>query len=419
MTIDDEGERMSELDEESKAKLKDMIRRLHAGESPAALKDEFREVLDDVGPEQISRLEEELIAEGMPREEMRRLCDVHLMVFRETLESGGRLAPPWHPIGVLTDEHEAFLGFMSEMRSIVDGLGPAADTDATGAMGMLLDLRRRLADGENHYVREENVLFPYLERHGVTEPPKIMWMDHDQIRAAKKGLFEVIDGLGERPGPDMVGALRRKVEGLADLMEAHFYKENNILFPTALSLISPDEWAAIRREFDDLGYSCVVPGPMEGTGTAPATPAEAGAGGESPDAKGDMIPLDTGPLTLRELESIMNTLPVDISFVDRDDIVRYFNDAPDRIFPRTRAVIGRTVQNCHPQKSLHLVERILREMERGERDEAEFWIQMGGRFVHIRYLAVRDRSGEYLGCLEVTQDISHLREIEGEKRLLA
>ncbi|HID73680.1 MAG TPA: DUF438 domain-containing protein, partial [Thermoplasmata archaeon] len=99
--------------------------------------------------------------------------------------------------------------------------------------------------------------------------------------------------------------------------------------------------------------------------------------------------------------------------------VRYFNDAPDRIFPRTRAVIGRTVQNCHPQKSLHLVERILREMERGERDEAEFWIQMGGRFVHIRYLAVRDRSGEYLGCLEVTQDISHLREIEGEKRLLA
>lgn len=130
------------------------------------------------------------------------------------------------------------------------------------------------------------------------------------------------------------------------------------------------------------------------------------------------VPLDTGSLSLVELEGILNALPVDISFVDEKDTVRYFNPTKGRIFARTKAVIGRKVQNCHPAKSVHVVERILDDFRAGRREKAEFWIDLDGRLVYIRYLPVRDRAGKYLGCLEVTQDITEVRTIEGEKRLL-
>ncbi|MEM2874808.1 MAG: PAS domain-containing protein [Candidatus Hadarchaeales archaeon] len=129
------------------------------------------------------------------------------------------------------------------------------------------------------------------------------------------------------------------------------------------------------------------------------------------------VKLETGTLSTAELEAILNALPVNITFVDRDDTVRYFNGG-HRIFQRTKAIIGKKVQNCHPQKSIHVVNRILEEFKSGRRDVAEFWIDMNGRTIYIRYFAVRDPSGEYLGCLEVTQDITEIRKIEGEKRLL-
>ena len=132
----------------------------------------------------------------------------------------------------------------------------------------------------------------------------------------------------------------------------------------------------------------------------------------------DVIDLDTGELNQREIKAIMNTLPIDITFVDKDDTVRYFNRPEGRIFPRTKSVIGRRVQMCHPQKSLHVVNRILQDFREGKRDVAEFWINVKGRLIYIRYFAVRDRNGEYLGTLEVTQDITEIKKIEGERRLL-
>jgi len=132
----------------------------------------------------------------------------------------------------------------------------------------------------------------------------------------------------------------------------------------------------------------------------------------------DVIDLDTGELNQREIKAIMNTLPIDVTFVDKDDTVRHFNRPEERIFPRTKSVIGRRVQMCHPQKSLHVVNRILQDFREGKRDVAEFWINVKGRLIYIRYFAVRDRNGEYLGTLEVTQDITEIKKIEGEKRLL-
>jgi hypothetical protein len=130
------------------------------------------------------------------------------------------------------------------------------------------------------------------------------------------------------------------------------------------------------------------------------------------------VVLETGSFSVAELEAVFAALPVDISFVDKDDTVRYFNPTPGRIFARTKAVVGRKVQNCHPAKSVHVVQRILDDFRAGKRNQEQFWIDLHGKFVHIRYVAVRGPGGEYLGCLEVTQDIAPLREIRGEKRLL-
>ena len=136
------------------------------------------------------------------------------------------------------------------------------------------------------------------------------------------------------------------------------------------------------------------------------------------DGQEDMVGLEPGPLSLEELQSILNGLPVDISFVDAKGRVRYFNETPERLFPRTRAIIGRTVQNCHPDKSIHVVNQILEDFSQGKREQAEFWIQLGGKFIHIRYFSIRNAKGEYLGCLEVSQDLTELKKLEGEKRLL-
>jgi uncharacterized protein len=133
---------------------------------------------------------------------------------------------------------------------------------------------------------------------------------------------------------------------------------------------------------------------------------------------GEPLSLSTGCLAPEELDLILTHLPVDLSFVDAEDTVRYYSETPARIFKRTPAVIGRKVQNCHPAKSVHSVEDILKSFKSGAGDTAEFWIELGGRFIHIRYFAVRDKAGTYRGCLEVSQDVTGIRALRGRKRLL-
>jgi len=131
-----------------------------------------------------------------------------------------------------------------------------------------------------------------------------------------------------------------------------------------------------------------------------------------------MLQFETGSLSKEEVEAVLDSLSVDISFIDKEDRVKYFNKAEERIFVRTKAVIGRKVQLCHPQKSVHVVNSILEAFKTGKKDVAEFWINMNGRLIHIRYFAVRTKDGKYLGTMEITQDITDIKKIEGEKRLL-
>ncbi|MGQ9587435.1 MAG: DUF438 domain-containing protein [Thermoplasmata archaeon] len=398
--------------DERKRKLKEMIEKLHKGVPPEQVKEQFKQIVAGVDPEDIARVEEELIREGMPREEIRRLCDVHLQVFEEALQGEKPLAPPDHPVGILMEEHRMLLEFAEGLMKVLAQLKGADESAFTRSqIDHLHHVVKHFKESEKHYLREENVLFPYIEKHGVTEPPKIMWMEHDEIRSIKKALYAIADDRRGAAVADWAKRLMPEAKRLADMLTSHFNKENNILFPTAMKLISESEWAAISKEFEEVGYCCFTP-PRAKAVAAPEPEAPS-----APVSEGD-VAFKTGRLTVEELNAILNTLPVDISYVGKDDTVRYYSDNRDRIFVRTTAVLGRKVQQCHPQKSLHVVEQILSDFREGKRGSAEFWIDLHGRMVYIRYFPVRSPSGEYLGCLEVTQDITEIRKIQGEKRLL-
>lgn len=387
--------------------LKEMIRKLHAGARPEEVKGVFKEAFEGLEAADIAQIEEELIREGMPRDEIQRLCDVHLAVFRETLEKEHALAPVGHPIHTLMAEHKILLDYAAQLKKRVEEIEQQM---APAVVARLLHIVEHFRDAEKHYLREENVLFPYLEKHGITGPPAVMWAEHNEIRAVKKIIFDIADNF---PPADPKAALLKIKDAalkLGDQLMSHFYKENNILFPTALKVITADEWDAIQEQFAEVGYCCFTPESAKQKSTPPN-------GGAQEFVTGKAIQLETGTFELAELEAVLDSLPIDITFVDKDDKVRFFNQSKDRIFTRTKAVIGRQVQLCHPKQSLHKVEEILNDFKNNRRDVAEFWINLQGRLIHIRYFAVR-KNGEYLGTLEVTQDITAIKRIEGEKRLL-
>lgn len=396
-----------------KRMLKEAIKRLHAGASSQEVKEKFKEVLKDTKPEDIARIEQELVKEGMPREELQRLCDVHLAVFGEQVQDQELHIPSGHPIGILLEEHRVLLERAERLGTLVKMIGEACDSVYVGdALTELQSLVKDFQDSEKHYLREENVLFPTLEKHGVTEPPAIMWMEHNRIREIKKKLHDLVEKWNTMPYADFKPRLSEAAEPFCNVLPDHFFKENNILFPTALQVVTDKEWEEVRTEFDEIGYPSFTPAHvLVAFQVARLEPKEVG-----PSA--DALQFETGSLSKEEVEAILDTLPVDISFIDKNDRVKYFNKAEKRIFVRTKAVIGRSVQLCHPQKSVHIVNRIVEAFTAGEKDAAEFWITMNNRLVHIRYFAVRDKNGKYLGTMEVTQDLTDLKKIEGEKRLL-
>jgi DUF438 domain-containing protein len=401
------------LAEDKKALIKEAIRQLHAGVPPEQVKEKFRHVLEGIDSLEIAKIEEELANEGMKREEMRRLCDVHMAIFKEQLEKQQPNLQPSQPISILMEEHKIMLKMADQLMSIANKVLKSSDMRyATAEIHEVEHLAEDFTDSEKHYLREENVLFPYLEKHGITEPPAVMWMEHNEIRELKKKLHGLIKNLNEAGFKNFKDELWETAKALSNLLQNHFYKENNVLFPAAMSVITEQEWVDIRKEFDEIGYCCFTPPelitivPKTEVGQAPTQASEG------------ILQFETGNLTKEQLESLLNTLPVDITFIDAYDTVRYFSKPEKRFFVRTKAVIGRKVHMCHPQKSIAVVTAILDSFKSGKKDVAEFWINLNNRLVHIRFFAVRDADGKYLGTMEVVQDITDVKSIEGERRLL-
>lgn len=401
---------MSERSREPKERVRRLIEALRAGADPEKVKAEFKDILGGMESPDITVIEDELVADGLPPEEIHRLCDVHLAVFKEATEKAKVEVLPGHPIYILLEEHRFVRDVVEEISRTLPIIEKTKDfPEMKETLARLDQLFGHLREYDKHKVREENALFPFIEKHGVTQPPAVMWSEHDQQR---KLIKDATNTLKKREELGVSKFKERMIPGLRALMEhipSHFYKEENILYPTALKIIEETEWKEIRASMDDLGYCYFTP--SSAVGKIRTTTAEA-------KKRGIEIMLESGVFTVSQLECVLNTLPVDITFVDDEDTVRFFNQAKDRIFPRTKAIIGRKVQKCHPQKSVDVVERILKDFKARKRDSAKFWLHLGDKYVAIEYFAVRNRNGKYLGCLEVSQDIAPIQKIQGEKRLL-
>jgi PAS domain S-box-containing protein len=414
-------------------RLKGVIRALHEGKTVDDVKGEFAALLRDVGATEVAEIEQTLIAEGLPEMEVKRLCDVHVAVFRESLDAQPPPeALPGHPVHTMRAENEAAEGVLDAFQEAVEAVQATPDAKA------LQEARRRLRalrEYDRHYLRKENMLFPYLERHGFAGPSSVMWAIHDDIRAGWKALEQLLSEGPRRDSASFAARVGQGFEPLATAMREMFYKEENILFPTAIQKLSAEEWTAIRAQESEIGYAYVEPGEEWGVQAAfvqavpaQAVPAQAAPAQASvPSAAGEaegvaegeaLLHLDTGVLTAQQVNLMLTHLPVEISYVDQDDTVRYFSQGPERIFVRSPAVIGRRVQKCHPPSSVHRVQQILDGFRAGQQDRAEFWIQRQGKFIYIRYFAMRDSKGEYQGTLEVVQDVTGIRKLEGERRLL-
>lgn len=369
--------------------LKGIIRDLHKGVDIALLKKRFLELIREVSPYEIAQMEQKLIAEGMPEQEVKQLCSVHVEVFKESLEKKTMPGlPAGHPVHTLMLENRFAESIMDEIECLDDS-------------SKLFGLLDRLADIEKHYVRKENQLFPILESKGISGPSKVMWALHDDIRAMRKDV-------GEKAAAGTIRDI--EVKAYLHMVRDMIYKEEHILYPMALETLSDEDWMKVMKGEEEIGYAWVEKVEQwKPSALASAALAEEKIGSMN---------LDTGQITAEQVNLILTHLPVDISFVNEDDEVAYYSQTKERIFPRSPGIIGRTVQNCHPPKSVDTVEKILQAFKKGDKDSAEFWIQMKGRFLHIRYFAVRDGKGRYRGTLEVSQDVTEIRALEGQRRLL-
>lgn len=394
--------------------LKELIGELHKGKTVEEVKPRFEKLIEGIDVTEITQMEQALIMEGMPVEEIQRLCDVHAAVFKGSIEEIHRPKKPedtpGHPIHTFKLENRAI------EKLINDRVQPHTQnfktSDSQENIDKLIEDFNLLWEIDKHYLRKENILFPFMEKYGITAPPKVMWGVDDEIRADIKEIKSILTNYnGEKD------SLIEKISNAANRVTEMIFKEENILFPMVLETLSEDEWLKIEEESQEIGYSLID---VKSKWKPVRVNVEKKVENEREEpSKHGYVQFDTGILTHEEISAMFNSLPLDITFVDKDGLVKYFSQGKERIFPRTKAVIGREVKNCHPPASVHIVEQIVEDLKNGKKDNEDFWIKMGDKYVYIRYFAVRNEKGEFLGVMEVTQNIKPIQEISGEKRLLS
>lgn len=409
---------MSEMIDNSrfrKDKLKELILKLHEGKDPGEVRAELSSTLKQIPYGEVVEVEQELIKEGLPESEVLRLCDIHGEVLNGHIDqSGARQVPEGHPVDVFMKENRELLKVTRKAEQLLGILYSVSEDNFREHTLHILSCFNDLMDVDKHYKRKEYLVFPYLEKKDITGPPMVMWGKHDEIREQLKACIEILrtEGLKKVDLEDAVELLFAPVlKALEDMTK----KEEDILFPMCMDVLATDDWWQIHRQTLEFGFTLYDPEvDWKPEGVTDEGSSEKGVLSES-----GSIQLPSGSFTAGEIMAILNTAPFDMTFVDKNDKVKYFTQGRERIFPRSRSIINRDVRLCHPPGSVHVVEKIIDDFRSGKASHAPFWIQMRGRFIHIEYFALRDEKEEYLGTLEVSQDLTDLRKLEGEQRILS
>jgi hypothetical protein len=409
---------MSELINNSKyrkEKLKELILKLHEGQDPVHVRYELISTLRNIPYGEVVEVEQELIQEGLPEEEVLRLCDVHGQVLDGHIDqSGAQAIPEGHPVDVFRMENSELKKVAEQTQQLLGILYSLPEEGFKSHVLKILTCFNALMDVDKHYKRKEYLVFPFLEKNEITGPPKVMWGKHDEIREQLKGCIEILR-TEELKKQDLEDALEILFAPVLKAVVDMTKKEEEILFPMCMDVLTTDDWWQIHKQTLEFGFTLYDP-KVEWK--------PEGYASEQYENKGVLnengsVQLPSGSLTAKEIMAVLNTVPVDMTFVDKDDKVKYFTQGKERIFARSRSIINRDVRLCHPPGSVHIIEKILDDFKSGKASHAPFWIQMQGKFIHIEYFALRDENGEYLGTLEVSQDLTNLRKLEGEQRILS
>ena len=446
--------------EERQRILQHMLAQLSGGASVDEVKDVFKANFQDVDATEIAQAEQALINGGVPVEEVQRLCDVHATLFdgHVACAPSAKAEPsdvPGHPVWSFRQENRAFERLLADsVRPDTERADQLADGSQSPELAAALtsDIER-LQKVSVHYKRKEELVFPFLERHGVHGPSKVMWGKDDEVRAGLATALSLAQGARQSPTASNLQSVARELASAADALESMITKEEQILLPLALEKLNAREWQRVHDDSDEYGFVLIDQPPawrpsmmelaeaavqetdLAGAGAADGTAGGvASAGSSGATGRGSVaaatgsaadramasedgrIHLSTGSFTAAELEAVLNTIPLDITFVDKDDKTRYFSHGETRAFPRPMSCLGRDVYDCHPPKSQAMVRQVFDDFRSGARDSYEFWIHRGDAFLYIRYFAVRDSEGNYLGALETTQDVAPIQELEGDNR---
>ena len=390
--------------------------------------EEARKSLKDrvqhLAPYEIAIIEQEMVVESED-ECIKEDIQAMLEVFQDVLVTKDQELPENHPISCYRRENAK----MKELLLSVEDL-----VQYPLIKNQWLELYEELLKFKIHLSRKQNQLYPVLEKKGFTRPTTTMWTLDDFIRDE---ISECYNLLLEDKEEEFIGKQAELVADVRDLMD----KEENILYPTSLEMINEEEFRYMAEGDREIGFAYISVqadksdnsasasssvsastsgAPLSGLSSAPGFAEElAGLLGKYGfNNKEEKLNVTTGQLTLDQINLIYQHMPVDFSYVDENELVCFYTDTKHRVFPRSKNVIGRDVKNCHPKASVHIVEEIINKFRSGEQDKAEFWINKPDLFIYIIYYAVRDENGKFRGVLEMMQDCTHIRSLQGSQTLL-
>jgi DUF438 domain-containing protein len=397
---------MAEIINRSKDRIEalaDFSRRLISGEDGRMLIEKYKQIINTVTPAETMQVLDIMLSEGIPNEIVKANVGKIINVFYKSLSAYQWEKPgEGHFLYYLMLENCEVKKIMTKLKSVIKVFFKGENQDFSTLRHKLMQHVEQLKTYELHYIKKENILFPYIEKaFPQYRCLQLMWSFHDDFRRSLK----VLDVILQDTLPDKE-LLNKEIGKLFFVVLPIVFREEQIVFPVAFRAIPEKAWIEMMEQSYDTQW-CFIEQPDRKYNT-----------NQSSFSLNGKIDLGTGFLSPEQVIMLFSNLPVDITFIDENDEVLYFSGAKDRIFPRSKAIIGRKVQNCHPPESVHIVNEIITAFRNGQNDHADFWIQMKSRFINIRYFALRNEQGLYKGTMEVSQDVTEIRSLQGERRLL-
>lgn len=400
---------MANLSKERQEALLKILHYIQDGGDFATAKKMFQDEFDQVDVSEITAAERELIAQGLDPRNIQYLCNVHADVFKGSIKENKEnpdFSMPGHPVNTIKQENVVIKSLVNDF--LLPNLKKWEENHSDETLGKIKQALSDLATIDKHYARKETSLFPLMTKYGITAPPQVMWGVDDKIR----GLIKTAIDLANETPVDAEKLEQAIKEASHEVLEMIF-KEEDIMIPMIDEVAKPEDWDNVKREEKQIGYTLINP-PMNWH--AKKEPTQAGP--ISVDNLSSLfINFKEGSLNLKQLSAILDLLPFALTFVDADDKVAYFGGG-SAIFPHSKNAIGNSVFSCHTPASKPIIEKIFKEFHEGKKKEISYWFtpKKMGRKLYLRYYAVHDDDGKYLGCLEVAQDITDIEKLTGQKK---